>query len=176
MRLIVFGAVAALVGCQAMAAEPDAAEAHLKSLALDCINSHAAEVERLEPSLSGATTFLVSSLCSAQVAAHDRYVTNSRLLATMRSSPSVIDPGDEAGTNSEKQLRMQMARAQAAWQSASVDPVTGELKAPPEADGGIATYILASGSLPAGRTSETFVAAAAEAVLAARTARLGRQP
>jgi hypothetical protein len=184
MRIVILAAALGLIAGQASAAGDDAAEAHLRDLALTCIRSHAADVERVEPSLTDSVSFLLDDLCSRELIAHDLFVQNSKLLAEMRSPQSpfaaLADMDDENPTKAMRdQTRQQAERTRAAWKSASVDPTSGELNFadPDAATGSGITMLTIASTRTAGNDPEgIFRAAAADAVLAARTARLDRRP
>lgn len=181
MRLVVVGVAASFLGCQAFAAEPDAAEEHLKALALDCVRGHATQVDRVSESLTDAATFLVDDLCSPQIATYQRYVINLQLVAQMQaSSNSLNDLEDMASASKPEQtkLRAAMDRQVAYWRAVKVDPATGDIEPPPSGLNGDAAVnnIAILANRGAGEPPAVFRGAAAEAVLAARTARLAKQP
>jgi len=182
----------------AAAAPPDPVEQHLFGLAMTCVRSSAADVERAEPTLAGAVDFLLDDLCRVEVADHDRYVANSALLAEMQHDmapdrervvvniihPPPPPPGvqgaqptpSSGATDAETQAAVdRVTRAERemdeGWQQMTVDPATGELHGPPMTLG-VATQMARTEFDQPSAQSDRVRAAAAQAVLAARLARL----
>jgi hypothetical protein len=165
----------------APATSPDPVEQHLRDQALACIRAHAADVERLDERLADAVDFLLDDLCRIEVGNHDRYVSNTALIAQMRNTLSVDYPTlgvsghvDVAALQAQSMQLMQKQRD--AWKDAKVDPQTGALIGPPGATGVSIDEDDGDSSAPAADATQTdsLRAAAAQAVLAARTARLAR--
>jgi hypothetical protein len=179
-------AAAMLIAGPAFADPPDPAEQHLRGLALTCIQANAAAVERVEATMTDAVDFLVKDLCHDQIQTDQRYLSNTELIQQMRSGHShytdLFDFMADRATPAERaQAQQQIERVRAEWQTAEVDPITGDLIGPTVETARIDN---ASG---AGMEAEmadldtrsqmidptdTYRAAAAQAVLAARTARL----
>jgi hypothetical protein len=159
----------------------DPAALDLKSLAIACVKSRSAEVERADATLSDAVEFLVADLCHDQVAAYGRFVRNSQRVDLMReTNPTTIEIASIAMAQMSADQRQkyeamlqQMQRAQEAqreaWQKATVDPETGDIRGAPEDVGGDDDDEDAPADI---MFAGAFRTAAAEAVLAARTARL----
>jgi hypothetical protein len=177
----------ALVSSSAAAAPPDAGEQHLRDVALACIKSRAAEVERVETTLTEAADFLLTDLCHDQVMAHARYVANTNLIEKMRSGHNEYTDlfdmmGDRASAVQRAREQQQIDSVRAEWRTARVDPETGDLIGPAEevartggtGPGSTAEMLEMSTQAALLQPSDSFRAAAGEAVLAARTARLAK--
>ncbi len=145
MRLIQLSCVAAvLVACPALA---DPVGDALTARAETCIRSEAPAVSRMTPSPNDAVTFLVSDLCAVEIQRAENYEANSRMLA-----------------------QLQATMPAPALTGVSVDPATGDFKAPP----GFSTPIgvqssMLSSTLRNLQPRAKFAAFAARAVLAARS-------
>jgi hypothetical protein len=158
---------------------PSPAEQHLADLALACIRTHAAGIERLDERLTDAVDFLVSDLCRVEVGNHDRYVRNTELLAQMRGNlsfdySSIIGDGHADVATMQARSMALYRKQQDAWKVATVDPNTGAIIGPPGSPSVDTDDDEDDSSTPSGAETQTdiFRAAAAESVLAARTARL----
>ena len=160
---------------------PDPAEQHLRDQALACIRTHAAEVERLDERLTDAVDFLLSDLCRIEVGNHDRYVSTTTLIAQMHNTlsvdyPSLMANGHVDVATLQAQAMQLMQKERDAWKDAKVDPQTGALIGPPGVTGVSSDEDEDDSSTTSADATHTdsFRAAAAEAVLAARTARMGK--
>ena len=83
MVLVVLAAVAALGAASATTGSDDTLLL-LKTRAEACIRENAPSVERFEPSLSEAASFLMNYICINQISVFHRYKSNSTLLLSMQ--------------------------------------------------------------------------------------------
>jgi hypothetical protein len=179
MRRLAFSLAALVLAMPALAA-PDDGGQHLRAQAFACFQARAAAVERVQPSLADATDFLVLDLCAQPDRLYDRYITNTKLVAQMRSgdnpwSEALQSMGATLPQVSRDRLQQQSQDVRATWAKVTVDPDTGELVMPTDLG---ADYVGPTSGLTASDISygaqEVLRPAAAEALLAARTARLGK--
>jgi hypothetical protein len=178
---VILAALSSIVMLQAAAAPavPDAAQQKLRDKAEVCIRQNAAEVERNDSNLTDAAAFLTDYVCADSIGVFDSYVSNSRLLASMRTKfPTggwTLYPPIARGKTPNKQMQDAQAKMAAAYRGASVNPETGRLvfaKGATE-DNPYASLIEQVGDdepMP----SDPFKSLAAHAVLSAREARLAR--
>jgi hypothetical protein len=126
---------AAMLIMTASGAAADSALLRLKDKIEACVSTNAAGVEKSEPSLSEAVSFLLNDLCIEQVSAFERYRTNAAYLDEMKSkyAASSYDaavsplPSDGMGPGFQKSARKLFTRQKARFETAKIDPDTGRL-------------------------------------------------
>ena len=178
MRRLAFGFAAFALATPALAA-PDDGGQHLRAQAAACIDARAAEVERVQPSLADGVEFLVVDLCAQPVRLYDRHVANTKLVAQMRSSDNPWSMALQSTVASLPQaardrIQQQTQDVRATWAKTTVDPDTGELVMPADLGPGFGGPTYESSSDLSADTLTILRPIAAEALLAARTARLGK--
>ena len=156
-----------------------AASIAMRAQAAACVDARAAAVERAQPSLADAVEFLVVDLCAQPVRLFDRYVTNTKLVAQMRSNDNPWTKALQSTVASLPQaardrIEQQSQDVRATWAKVTVDPETGELVMPADRGPGFAGPTYEASSDLSADTLAILRPIAAEALLAARTARLGR--
>jgi len=178
MSAIAIGVLASalLLGASQTADPTDANVARLTAIADDCIKTNAARVERGETSLADAAKFLVSYVCASEIGIRETYIRNSALLASYRA----IDPAASSyqeNLNISPEARQRMAQQTkdylAALAQARVDPDSGEIIWP---RGVPPSWSKTLGVIGSDNVPSDFRAAAGQAVLEAREARLKSQP
>jgi hypothetical protein len=159
----------------------------LKDKVEACVSANAAAVEKSDPSLAGAVTFLLDDLCSEQISAFERYRTNAAFLGQMKSKYAAQSydaaisplPSDGMGPGFQKSARADFARKKAHFETARIDPDSGHLIYATGADddplfapGALREDVLSdSAGYPA---SSEFRAFAARVLLDARQSRVSR--
>ena len=169
---MILAALSSIVMLQAAAAPaaPDAALERLRQRVGTCIQANAAVVERNDPNLADAATFLVEYVCANEVQVFERYRTNVGLLAGMRNMQQFAG-GDEDESTSPP-MKALLAKQATMYQSAHVDPDSGQIVYPPGSTGPFNAGIdLLPDSVPA---APEFRVLAARTVLQARQSRLGQ--
>jgi hypothetical protein len=157
----------------ALAADP--AFGRVTERAKACITANAVEVERAEPSLAGATDFLLGDVCAESIEVRERYQSSAATLEGLRSERGPTDIYDElpsVDTKAAARMKAAAAKQREIYARATINEDTGEISLPPGAE---PTYQIAivgmNGRQPASPDLRAF---AAKALLEARKARLAR--
>jgi len=149
-------------------AAPDSVLERLKTKAEACIQANAAAVERNDPNLTDAATFLTDDLCANEVEVFGQYRSNLAVLENTRNVERFMNADNSANT---PQMKAMIKQQVAAYQSARIDPDTGEIVYPPDSP------MAASRGwtiVPASPAAPEFRELAARALLQARQSRLGQ--
>ena len=88
--MLTAAAFAVVAGLAATLSGNDALSA-LQLRAEVCIRDNASQVERNDPSLAQATTFLVDDLCAVEIGHYTNYQRSTQQLATLRASYGLQD-------------------------------------------------------------------------------------
>jgi hypothetical protein len=167
--------VIGLAAAAAVALAADPGFDRVTERAKACILANAADVERAEPSLADAATFLLDDVCAVPVTVREQYGWSRTVKANMqRPSPTPYYDDEDGSPTPAVRAKMQAAAAKQrdAYARATISEETGDIVLPEGADAGT-NLIITSGAArqAAGPELRAF---AAKTLLDARKARQTR--
>jgi len=163
----------AAMAVAALAADP--AYGRVVERAKACISANAADVERLEPSLTAASDFIVGDVCAVPVAVQARYEASHKWLSSMQglAFDGWDDEGAVADKKTAKAMKSMIAKQREVYTAATIREDTGDLVMPPGANN-TTSFVIGVAGTARDAASPELRAFAAKTLLDARKARLAR--